>query len=153
MNKEDYVQSVFPAVKRVFNSMFQKDVQRDTVEYAKEVTTDKVTISIGVTGELQGSILFSFPKDLSLNLVEEMSMMEVDELDTFVISAVGELANIISGHTATALNEQGYHCDIAPPQVIKGESKVVSVDKKENILMAVKTAEYDFKINISLQES
>ena len=153
MNKEDYVQSVFPAVKRVFNSMFQKEVQKNSVEYTKEVKTDKVTISIGVTGELQGSILFSFSKDLSLNLVEEMSMREVDELDTFVISAVGELANIISGHTATALNEQGYECDIAPPQVIKGESKVVSIDKEENILMSVQTKEHDFKINISLEQS
>jgi chemotaxis protein CheX len=153
MNKKDSVQSVFSAVEQVFNNMFQEKVKKGTVEKKEKVITDKVTVSIGVTGEIQGNILFSFPQQMSLDLVERMSRMKVEELDKFVASAIGELANIISGHTATALSEQGYQCDIVPPQIITGDNQMITMDNTEIILLPVITEKHNFKINISLKNN
>jgi chemotaxis protein CheX len=90
---------------------------------------------------------------MSLDLVERMSRMKVEELDKFVASAIGELANIISGHTATALSEQGYQCDIVTPQIITGDNQMITMDNTEIILLPVITEKHNFKINISLKNN
>ena len=153
MNKAQAIKLVFPAVERVFNSMFQEEIEQGTVKIKEEAITDQVTVSIGVTGEIQGNILFSFSKEMSLDLVEEMSMMEVNEIDKFVTSAIGELANIISGHTTTALNNEGYQCDIVPPQVIHGDNQFISMEHNEIVIIPIITDNHQFEINIALQNN
>ncbi|MCI2105978.1 MAG: chemotaxis protein CheX [Intestinimonas sp.] len=80
---------------------------------------DEVDISIGVTGDLTGEIIYRFPRITSLNMVNIMSGMEVDSVDDFVTSAVSEIANIISGNVLTMLAGNNLNCDILPPAMQK----------------------------------
>lgn len=82
---------------------------------------DEVDISIGVTGDLTGEIVYRFPRDTSLAMVNIMSGMEVDSVDDFVTSAISEIANIISGNVLTLLAGDGLHCDILPPVLQKAD--------------------------------
>ncbi|MEM1485111.1 chemotaxis protein CheX [Oscillospiraceae bacterium PP1C4] len=84
---------------------------------------DKVNIIIGIIGDLSGEILYRFPKETTLEIVKIMSGMEIDEIDEFVTSALGEIANIISGNAMTGLSEQKVVCDILPPRIIVGDSQ------------------------------
>lgn len=81
-------------------------------------TKGSINVAIGITGDCSGEALFSFPSETALNMVKIMSGgMDIEEVDDFVKSAVGELSNIISGSAATALSEQALVFDILPPQI------------------------------------
>ena len=61
----------------------------------------EANVVIGVTGDLRGSLLYSFPKQMALDMVSIMAGMSMTKLDAFVSSALGEVANIISGNAVT----------------------------------------------------
>lgn len=76
---------------------------------------DELDVSIGITGDLQGEVIYRFPNTTSLNMVKIMSGMDIDTMDDFVTSAVSEIANIISGNVLTALAGNDLACDLLPP--------------------------------------
>ena len=57
-----------------------------------------------------------------------MSGMEIEEVDDFVVSAMSEISNIISGNVMTMLAQDDLKCDILPPQLYQeDETKTYSV--------------------------
>ena len=110
------------AAQEVFKLML--DV--DTVAGLPEVKADKpdgqdsITVKIGLTGDVSGSAYYHYPKETALEMVKIMSGMEIDEVDEFVTSAMGELSNIISGNALTGLSQQEISCDILPPEILTG---------------------------------
>lgn len=83
---------------------------------------DGLDISIGVVGDLEGEVVYRFPRDTSLSMVNIMSGMEVDTVDDFVTSAISEIANIISGNVLMTLAENDVKCDILPPSIGKADA-------------------------------
>ena len=81
-----------------------------------------IVIAIGITGDLEGKVVYHFPKETSLKMVNIMSGMEFEEIDEFVTSAMGEIANIISGNVLSNLSEQELTCDILPPEILATET-------------------------------
>ena len=49
-----------------------------------------VDISIGITGDLHGKVIYRFPVSTSLNMVSIMSGMQFEEVDDFVTSAISD---------------------------------------------------------------
>ncbi|WP_457944579.1 chemotaxis protein CheX [Caproiciproducens sp. LBM24188] len=90
-------------------------------------TGSDLNIAIDVTGDLTGEVLYRFPKKTALEMVKIMCGMEFEEIDEFVTSAMGEIANIISGNAMTGLSEQNIICDIQPPKVLVGEYEMAQV--------------------------
>ena len=88
-------------------------------------SNDGLDISIGVVGDLEGEVVYRFPRDTSLSMVNIMSGMEVDTVDEFVTSAISEIANIISGNVLTTLAESDLKCDILPPSVLSADEGAV----------------------------
>ncbi|MGF7144703.1 chemotaxis protein CheX [Anaerotaenia torta] len=82
---------------------------------------DNTDISIEVTGDLVGEVIYHFPDPTSLKMVNIMSGMEMDSVDEFVTSAIAEIANIISGNVLTLLAENDLNCDILPPVLRKAD--------------------------------
>lgn len=80
----------------------------------------RINIAIGIIGDLSGEALYRFPADTTLEIVKMMSGMEFTEIDEFVTSALGEIANIISGNAVTDLSGRNIACDILPPKILDG---------------------------------
>ncbi|MGI6256170.1 MAG: bacteriohemerythrin [Acutalibacter sp.] len=76
-----------------------------------------IYIELELVGDTQGVVALGFPKELALYLIHSMTMMELQELDELVQSALCELTNISCGNAATALANRGLACDIKPPVV------------------------------------
>lgn len=76
---------------------------------------DEVDIAIGIVGDLNGEVVYRFPVETSLKMVNIMSGMQFEEVDAFVTSAISEIANIISGNVLTAISNESMKCDILPP--------------------------------------
>ena len=113
------------ATSEVFKLLLDLDVSTGTPEVSDGAadTAGKISIVIGITGDLSGKILYRFPVETTLEMVKIMSGMEIEEIDEFVTSALGEVANIISGNAMTDLSSQQIVCDILPPQVVSGDDQ------------------------------
>lgn len=85
----------------------------------------RTDVRIGITGDLTGEVLYSFPPETTLEIVKMLSGMELTEIDEFVTSALGEIANIISGNAVTDLSTRDITCDILPPEIGGNKGTVV----------------------------
>ncbi len=82
---------------------------------------EELDISIEIVGDLAGEVVYRFPNETSLSIVNIMSGMEMDKVDDFVISAISEISNIISGNVLTMLAGEDLNCDIRPPRLKKAD--------------------------------
>lgn len=76
-----------------------------------------LSVSIGIIGDLDGRVVYKFPLETSISIVNIMSGMEIDSVDEFVASAISEIANIISGNVLNTLAATDINCDILPPSL------------------------------------
>lgn len=152
--KAEYVNSFYKATKDVFQLMLDIDPQKEDLKVVEDMVGSKdASVVLGVTGDLKGTILFSFPKDMTLEMIKIMSGMEMDEIDNFASSALGEIANIIGGNALTILTKKNYICDIVPPQIFVGEYKSFSMANEKALLLSLITPIGAFDINIFLKEN
>ncbi|MBP7072571.1 MAG: chemotaxis protein CheX [Clostridia bacterium] len=151
--KAEYVNSFYKATKEVFKLMVGIDPQKKDLRVIEDMVSSKdASVVLGVTGDLKGTILFGFPKDMTLEMIRIMSGMEMDRIDSFASSALGEVANIISGNAMTLLAENNYACDIVPPQIFIGEYKSFTMAGERALQLILTTPIGEFDINISLKE-
>ncbi len=151
--KAEYVNPFYQATKDVFQRMLDIDATKQKLDVVENMVPSKdANVVLGVTGDLKGTILFSFPKDMVLEMVHIMSGMEMNEIDSFVSSALGEVANIIGGNAVTHLSSSQYVCDIVPPQIFVGEYKSLSMAANKALLLEMETPIGYFDINIFLKE-
>jgi len=113
-NRENIVKEI---IKSVFENLFQ--LESRIISESENKYLDGKFIEISITGELDGKILYIFNKKIALEMVKRLCGMEIEEMDDFVVSALSEITNIISGHTVSKLYEMGYQCDITIPKEIE----------------------------------
>ncbi|SET29975.1 chemotaxis protein CheX [Natronincola peptidivorans] len=151
--KAEYINPFYKATKDVFQLMLDIDTQKGNIRMVEDMVNGKdANVALGVTGDLNGTIVFSFPKDMTLQMIKIMSGMEIDKIDSFASSALGEVANIIGGNALTALTESNYVCDLAPPQIFVGGCKSFSMANEKGLLLSLATPIGEFDINIMLKE-
>lgn len=114
--------------------------------------SNRVHVAIGITGDLTGEVLYRFPEDTTLEIVKTMSGMEFSEIDEFVTSALGEIANIISGNAVTDLSEMEIVCDIMPPEILGDGTQARSDETTTYAFTAkVNTSIGDIEVLLKLQ--
>ena len=79
-----------------------------------------VSGSIGLIGEITGTINVNFETDVICKIVSNMLDEVHDEIDDQVIDAVGEIANMIAGGAKGRTQEKGMDFNIALPNVTIG---------------------------------
>jgi chemotaxis protein CheX len=90
-----------------------------------------IWIQIGITGQMQGDIVFGLHETVALKLVSAMmGGFVLTEMDEMGQSAISELGNMISGNASTMLFNQGIRVDITPPKIVQSASAAGFVPKK-----------------------
>lgn len=90
-----------------------------------------IWIQIGLTGQMQGDIVFGLHESVALKLVSAMmGGFAISEIDEMSKSAISELGNMISGNASTILFNQGVRVDITPPVLIQSASAAGFTPKK-----------------------
>lgn len=92
---------------------------------ARDVSFD-VSGVVGITGQVKGFVVLSFPKPVALHVVKSFVGDPVDAVDEHVIDAVGELANMVAGGAKRVLAEAGYDLTISIPSVIVGKNHIIT---------------------------
>ena len=147
-----YLNPIIAATDSVFQSMLSVKPIKDNIFVQEDLVTDKeANVIIGMTGDVKGSIVYSFSEDMALKVVEAMSGMEMQKLDKFVTSAMGELGNIISGKATTGLAELDLSCDIAPPQIVTGKNINISSEADQVLMVRFNTDLGEFDVGFSIK--
>ena len=151
--KAEHINPIFKATQSVLTNMLQVDPDKgDLSNKEHHFIAERISASIGVTGELEGFVYFTMNEETALNVVEKMSGMPVDEFNDMAKSAVGELANIITGNAATNLSNVGYQCDITPPSIAVGDNLEITTEYGDFLVIPLHSELGDIKINVSLKE-
>ena len=148
----NYLNPIISATDAVFQTMLSVEPEKGNVSLQEDLVTDKeANVIIGMTGDVKGSIVYSFSEDMALKVVEAMSGMEMQKLDKFVTSAMGELGNIISGKATTGLAELDLSCDIAPPQIVTGKNINISSEADKVLMVRFNTELGEFDVGFSIK--
>jgi chemotaxis protein CheX len=90
-----------------------------------------IWIQIGMTGQMQGDIVFGLDEDVALKMVSAMmGGFVITEMDEMSQSAISELGNMISGNASTMLFNQGVRVDITPPKLMHSATSAGFLPKK-----------------------
>ncbi|MDR6881495.1 chemotaxis protein CheX [Bacillus sp. 3255] len=90
-----------------------------------------IWIQIGMTGQMEGDIVFGLAEDVALKMVSAMmGGFVITEMDEMGKSAISELGNMISGNASTMLFNQGVRVDITPPKLVQSATAAGFVPKK-----------------------
>ncbi|MCH8142140.1 MAG: chemotaxis protein CheX, partial [Proteobacteria bacterium] len=109
--KQEYVNAFLAPAALVWTKELNHDLKLVSAEsVSHQFTTEDVTAIIGVSGSLQGNVLYGFNSGTALYVASQMMGEPVEELDEIGLSALGEIANMITGNAATYLANAGYAC-------------------------------------------
>jgi hemerythrin-like metal-binding protein len=94
-------------------------------EATPSAAKNDISVSVGITGDIPGAAEFVFPLVTALRIVQSMTMVEPEDFDDMVESALREIANIVCGNAASKVSETGRACDITPPKLYRGQRPVL----------------------------
>lgn len=125
--KAEFVNPFASAVVMVFQKEFGMNVMRDSLALNQgPLRGADVNTIIGVTGQLEGQVIYTFEERVALRIASALMGEAVEELDELAKSAVAELGNIITGNAAIGLSENGYNCILTPPTLLTGKELIVT---------------------------
>ena len=152
--KEEYVNAFLTPAMLVWG--MELDVALDFTgakAVANQYTTDRLTTIIGINGDLKGNVLYEMSEETSLLVAARMLGENITKLDEIALSAIGELANMITGNAATELSSYDYRCDITPPVIIKPTNATVFTPDSPLILADFSSDFGQLSVRICLTES
>ncbi len=153
--KEEFVNSFLVPAKFVWEKELGQPLELANAQMVdQQFTTDEVTAIIGVSGRLEGNVLYGFSESTARAVVSVMLDEEVDKFnDEIGLSALGEIANMITGNAATRLAQAGYPCQISPPVIIEPVGSRFTTTGGSQILVTFSSPLGPLSVRISLREA
>lgn len=149
----EFIQPFAVAAVRVLEAELGADVKRGELSVAhEEFTTQEVTVLIGVTGQVEGSVLYGTDRETVNRMVSVMIGEEHNEFDETSRSAIAELGNVISGQAATLFEQQGINCSISPPNLIVGAGTHLSSVGIPRLIIPLNTELGVVELAVSLRD-
>ncbi|MAF53681.1 MAG: hypothetical protein CL694_11815 [Chloroflexi bacterium] len=152
--KQEFVNPFLSSAKLVWEKELGMSVELTSASAVDtRFLTEDVTASIGLSGELVGTVLYGFPTPTAREIMNVMVGEEVDAESELAQSALGELANMVAGNAATLLSNAGYTCDITPPIIISAAGTIISTLGRPQLKVDFTSAVGPMSIRIDLSES
>lgn len=150
--KAEYVNPFLQAFDNVVDQVVNVKPKKGNL-FVKEgsVKSGDVVITIGVTGDLNGSVTLNMSEKVARYVASKMMFgMEVKELDDMAKSAISELGNMIAGNSASFFMNIGKSINITPPSLYTGSNMTVYAYKGKALCIPMYIDEEKIEIDISL---
>jgi chemotaxis protein CheX len=117
------------ASEEVFSTMLGIPVQWMTETAAGAVNGEQIIGNIGLAGTVSAVVYLRFPAQFTSILTTQLLGMGKDDpaSNEIVNDAVGELTNMVVGHTKTRLCDRGLTCTMTPPSILRGRDLRIGV--------------------------
>lgn len=153
MDTSSYITPFISSVQNVFETMLQLPVQLGNPELKRSGSTGHdVSGIIAMSGDLEGSIVLSFPtataeRVVALFVGEDLASTHDDFAD-----AIGELVNMVSGGAKARFD--GKHVSISCPSVVIGDSHSVFARKDVvQLIIPCQSDVGDFAVEVAILQS
>lgn len=132
MIKAEYINPFLESASTVIEQVANVKPKTGKLEVKQvRMAEDYIWIQIGMSGQMNGDIVFGLHESVALKLVSAMmGGFDVTEMDEMSQSAISELSNMISGNASTLLFNQGVQVEITPPRIIQTATAAGFVPKK-----------------------
>jgi chemotaxis protein CheX len=150
--KAEYINPFLQAFDNVIGQVINvKAVKGNLFVKEGSVKSGDVVITIGVTGDLTGSVILNMSEESAKYIASKMMFgMEVKELDDMAKSAISELGNMIAGNSASFFLDIGKNINITPPSLYTGSNMTIYAYKGKALCVPMKLENYTVEIDISL---
>jgi chemotaxis protein CheX len=119
-----YINAFVEAIENVFATMLQSDVQvREPMLKRASETEHDVSAIIGLSGDVMGSVVLSFPTEVAERVAGLFTGMPMTCEHEDFADAIGELVNMISGNAKAKF--EGRRSTISVPTVVLGKKHTV----------------------------
>jgi chemotaxis protein CheX len=150
--KVEFVNPFIQAASEVLDSELGKEAARGVLRLQKSAfTTDEVTALVGVTGTLNGMVLYSMSESTALGIVSKMMGQDFDDFDALAQSGIGELGNVITGRAGILLADAGYPSNISPPALVIGKGTMITTLDLNRLVCPLETTVGPLEIQIVLR--
>lgn len=146
-----YVNPFIKASCETFKTMLAMDLKVLNPELKSNAKhTFDVSGVIGLSGEAQGIISLSFPKDLALKIVSALLGTPITTVGADLTDGIGEIVNIIAGYAKQYLTE--YKLSISLPNVVIGSGHQIAVPSGvPTIIVPLECSLGKFAVEIALK--
>lgn len=132
---QSYIIPFIKSVQNVFETMLQLPVQMGAPELKHGGDSGHdVSAIIGMSGDVEGSVVLSFPTETAERVVALFTGTELDAGHEDFADAVGELVNMVSGGAKAQFT--GKEVSISCPSVVVGQSHQV-YGRKDVVAIAI----------------
>ncbi|MEM6258757.1 MAG: chemotaxis protein CheX [Planctomycetota bacterium] len=145
-----YITPFISSISNVFETMLQLPVSVGTPDIKSEATpTYDVSGIIGMTGDVEGTVVLSFPTATAERAVTLFTGMEMPADDDDFADAIGELVNMVSGGAKAQF--EGKSVGISTPTVIMGSGHNVYGRKSMTTIAIPCTCDIgEFNVEVSM---
>lgn len=149
----EYINPFVEAAFNVLHEVLSEDVKRGEL-YLKSSSQPVLGVAaiVGLTGDVEGRVLFDMKKEVALAIASEMNGEELKTMDDLAKATISELANMITGQAVTKLHDLGFKFDLTPPAIITGDNMEVSNTGVEALIVPVELHEGKIEINVAVRE-
>lgn len=118
-----HIEALVHAAVQTLEALFGAPPQLGSIQMvmAGQREEQEVNVAVGFTGTVSGQVLLGLSREVALSLASHLIMSEAVEFDELVVSALGEVGNLVAAAAAIRLHEHGMKCDITVPTVILGD--------------------------------
>ncbi len=129
-----FINAFVGSIQNVFKTMLDTDVAIGKPSLKGEsLISAEVSGVIGLSGEVQGCVVLSFPGNSACAIATKFAGVELTMDAEDFPDAIGELANMVAGNAKKDFH--GYDVSISLPSVIVGSGHHVSQSKASPFLM------------------
>lgn len=149
----EYINPFVEASFDILNEILKTSVKRGQLYLKKLGEAWKgVAVIIGVTGQVNGRVVFDMTEETALKLASTLNMEEMKTFDDMTRSTIGEIANMITGRAVTKLDKEGLAFSFTPPTIITGTNIQIHEKDMEALIIPVDTGLGIIEINIAFKE-
>ncbi len=122
--RAEYINPFITSLTKAFRTMLGCEVRRSQLSLKSDSSPQyEVSGIIGLSGSAIGTVVISLSESVALKAASTLLMCEATEVNSDVVDAVGELANIVAGSAKGHLSE--YQLSVSLPNVITGNGHAI----------------------------
>ena len=146
------VNNINPFLKACMNVLPQvgfKNIEKKNISIAKKVNAKGVAISVGIVGDLKGTVVYNFTEEAA----KKTAGMEVTEFDEMAQSAISELTNMLTANAAIEFSQTGKDVNISTPTLITGKDLAININSKTILAIELDADGLEIVINIGIENA
>ena len=147
-------EKIFESVKEIFTTMVMMDVTAGgEIPLERIPLMDSISGIIGLAGTHKGVLAIHLPHHVAKAITSSFLGMDVDEINSDVEDAVGELANMLGGNVKSILSENGRDINLSMPTTISGKQYDFQSKKDaESLVIPCRCDAGEFIIELQLEK-